>query len=60
MPLYEEFGFDQRPGDGQMENLTRVKAVSAACCLLGTRKCVDKAVHLYRQWMENPNNQQYA
>ncbi|XP_042234819.1 aminopeptidase N-like [Homarus americanus] len=56
VPLYRSVGFEDNVNDPHLDQFKRVRAVSWAC-KLNYKDCVDNAVSLFRQWMQNPVNQ---
>ena len=55
LPLYEKVKFNDVPGDNYLTVYNRLNAVTWAC-KVGYKDCVDNALRLYRQWMNDPDN----
>nr|WBG54457.1 aminopeptidase N-like protein [Austinograea rodriguezensis] len=55
LPLYDIWGFDDKPNNLLQESFLRETIINWAC-VLGHQPCLDTAHDFYRQWMLNPDN----
>lgn len=57
-PIYKDLGFDEKPSESHVDLMHRSLIIQQAC-FFGHAYCVNRAQHIYREWMANKNKNLY-
>lgn len=58
-PIYTDMGFDEKPNESHVELMHR-SVIAEQACFFSHDWCVNRAQHIYREWMRDKTQNLYV